>query len=132
MRYKSKIIDAYSFKSGNLHLRKSDLEPADIIEICETITSREINHSIKSISFSYNPLVGNEGAIIFANNLPNSLCEIGLVGCNIGDSGGKVLLTKIEELQNLNMLCIEQNIFSQSMIEAFKQFGNRKNILVTI
>jgi hypothetical protein len=57
----------------------------------EIVTESNANRSIKSISFSYNQLLGDDGTITIINNLPDTVNEIGLVDCGIGDCGSKII-----------------------------------------
>jgi hypothetical protein len=57
----------------------------------EIVTEANANRSIKSISFSYNQLLGDDGTITIINYLPNTVNEIGVVDCGIGDCGGKII-----------------------------------------
>jgi len=88
---------------------------------------------IKSISFSYNNLIGDIGATVLARSLPSSICEIGLVDCGIGDKGGTEMLNWIKTSPKLKMICIEQNNFSDRLKMEFKVFKkNNPKIMVVI
>jgi hypothetical protein len=88
---------------------------------------------IKSISFSYNHLIGDTGAIAIARSLPYSVCEIGLVDCGIGDKGGTEILNWMKTSPQLQMICIEQNNFSDKLKMEFKVFKNTNpKIMVVI
>ena len=55
-------------------------------------------------------------------NLPKSIREIGLVGCNINDKVGQELIKKIHCLPNLSMICVENNNFSENIINELRQY----------
>lgn len=99
----------------------------------EILKNSNHKNPIESISFSYNPLLGDKGTIEIANNLPKTIREIGLVGCGISDTGGKELLKKFKEFKNLKMLCMEQNNLTDLVKEEFKKFSeNNPQILVVV
>jgi hypothetical protein len=75
--------------------------------------------------------MGNLGVTILAKNLPKSITEIGLVGCGISDSGGIELLNSMENMPNLQMICVEGNHFSEEVSIKFREFSqNNPQILV--
>lgn len=114
------------------HFRSLGLNPEDVLNICDVI-QKERSPSITSISFSYNPYFGDEGAIILAKSLPLSMQEIGLVDCGIVDEGGLAILNWVKHAPNLKMICIEQNNFSQKLKAQFHKFAkNNPNILVVV
>lgn len=109
-----------------LHFRSLDLKPQDILALATIIeqATQETKAQIKSISFSYNNLMGDAGATALAGCLPPSICEIGLVGCGIGDKGGYEMLHWMKTATNLHMICMEQNNFSEKLkmeITAFQK-----------
>ena len=129
---KAKILELESQKMYSLHLRNLGLSSSNLISIV-TILKEVKDNSIQSISFSYNRLLGDFGAIAITENVPPSICEVGLVDCGIGDVGGMALLGWIKTLPNLRMICIEQNNFSDKTKQAFLQFSNaHSHILVVV
>jgi len=52
---------------------------------------------------------------MIAKKLPSSIGEIGLVDCGIGDKGGAEILNWMKKSHKLQMICIEQNNFSDKM-----------------
>ncbi|MFT6148120.1 MAG: hypothetical protein ACJAUH_000800 [Saprospiraceae bacterium] len=117
----------------SLHLRSLDLNSENIISIASCFSQENTNNYnlIKSISFSYNTQMGNLGVTILAKNLPKSITEIGLVGCGISDSGGIELLNSMENMPNLQMICVEENHFSKEVSIKFREFSqNNPQILV--
>jgi hypothetical protein len=119
---------------GTLNLRNLGLKPIDITAITNILEQENNNDGfIKSISFSYNDLIGNVGATKIAKSLPLSICEIGLVGCGIGDKGGNEILNCIKKLPDLKMICIERNNFSDHLKMKFITFKkNNPKIMVVI
>ncbi|MDF1695792.1 MAG: hypothetical protein P1U56_08180 [Saprospiraceae bacterium] len=108
-----------------LNLRSLGLSVSDVRGICSILKEGNDHLKIKSISFSYNPLIGDEGAVLIAQSLPFSIGEIGMVGCGIGDIGGRELLKLVKNTSNLSMICIENNNFSDALKAEFKAFQKR-------
>lgn len=122
---KAKMLDNASSPVSTLHLRDLDLNSSNIISISNCLKQQEgTNYSLlKSISFSYNKLIGDTGVIALTESLPKSICEIGLVNCGINDIGGIELLNWMKNSPNLRMVCIEQNNFSEKLRLKFKKFS---------
>ena len=122
---RAKNLARESSSISKLHLRDLGLNSSNVIVIAncfkEEIESE--HHFIKSVSFSYNHLLGDLGAIALAKNLPKSICEVGLVNCGIGDIGGIELLNWMRSSSNLRMICIEQNGLSEKLRSAFRKFS---------
>lgn len=115
-----------------LSLRGLDLKSNDITAIA-TILKEANNDAIKSISFSYNKLIGDIGATELARSLPLSICELGLVGCGIGDEGGIEVLNWMKDSSNLKMICMEQNHFSDKLKMDYNLFRKQNpEIMVVI
>ena len=131
---KAKSLEKASNQTNNLHLRSLELNLSHILAIANILKQEKNNPncSITSISFSYNRLLGNEGVIAIAESLPNSINEIGLVACGIGDRGGEVLLKNMEKMSNLKMLCIEQNNFSEQLKRSFLSFANASQFFIML
>jgi hypothetical protein len=55
-----------------------------------------------------------------ANALPKTLTELGLVGCSIGDQGGKVILEWAKNASGLRLICIEENNISEELRNQFR------------
>ncbi|MFQ3214005.1 MAG: Leucine-rich repeat (LRR) protein [Marivirga sp.] len=119
-------------QSNTVSFRKLGIASDEIASIMELVKQSNAKKTIQSISFSYNPLLGDIGAITIANNLPELISEIGLVGCEIGDAGARVLINKIEDLPNLRMLCIEQNKLSESVKDQFKRFSDNNSPVIVV
>lgn len=102
-----------------LHLRNLNLNEQDIWDITKIIQRESNTGPIISVSCSYNPLLGDAGAILIAERLPDSVSEIGLVDCGIGDEGGRALLKWMKQSQNLKMICVEENNLSDAVKAEF-------------
>ena len=126
---KARLLEADSLAIHSLHLRSLDLNAENVTEIAKCLSD---DHELKSISFSYNTLLGDIGAMALAKNLPNQLKELGLVNCGISDVGGIELLKWMKTATQLQMICMEQNHFSESLKAAFRNFGNNNAQVLVI
>lgn len=115
----TRIIES---SSDQLSFRNLGLTVSDVSYIANMLQQRSSNNPFKSISFSYNAL-GDEGAIAFANSFPHAISEVGLVGCAIGDTGGLAVLDWAKTSNQLRMICIEQNSFSDALKREYRQFS---------
>ncbi len=131
---KAKTIENPSHSIHTLNFRNLALNSSDVIAIANCLNPKEENQHqlIRSISFSYNPLLGNSGAIALAKKLPKSLHEIGLVNCGISEEGGMELLNWMKNSTELKMACIEQNNFSEKLKNQFQQFGANNPQMVLV
>ena len=119
----------------DLHLRSAGLNQDEVQRIAEAIKAVHDNGgpSLQSFSLSYNTGVNDEGVLSLVKNLPTTLTEIGLVGCNVGDTGGNALAAWAANTPKLHWLCVEQNHFSQETKNRFKKLGqSRAGLLVII
>lgn len=115
----TRIIES---SSDQLSFRSLGLTVSDMTYIANKLEQRDSSNPVKSISFSYNAL-GDEGAIAFANSFPNTVTEVGLVGCAIGDKGGLAVLNWAKTSKQLSMICIEQNSFSDALKSEYSKFS---------
>lgn len=101
----------------NLHLRSADLNVTDAKILADGIKRNTAagGGSLSSFSTSYNPELGDEGAAHLAAAFPDSMTELGMVGCNISDEGGQSILNWAKTAPNLRMICVEGNDFSNGM-----------------
>ncbi len=121
---KAEILEIEGSQTSTLNLRNLGLKTIDIVAIADILEKEKGNNDdvIKSISFSYNHLIGDMGATLIAKSLPSSISEIGLVDCGIGDKGGTEILNWMKISPQLRMICIEQNNFSDKLKMGFKVF----------
>ena len=133
MSKKANALEGSDSQASSMHLRNLNLKPSEIIAIAKALEEEKVknNDLIKSISFSYNHLIGDLGAAAIVQSLPASIREIGLVGFGIGDKGAKVLLDWMKTSTNLLMICVEQNNFSEKLKMEFRTFKkNHPHIVV--
>ena len=130
---KAKRLEADSFRSRALNLRDLGLEQRHIIAVADVIRHEKDSYPITSISFSYNTLMGDIGATALAKSLPTALSEMGLVDCGIGDIGGYTILNWMKSATHLNMICMEQNTFSDKLKSEFRAFkAHHPDIVVVV
>lgn len=120
--------------SINLHLRNMNLDARAITIIAAALNSLAATESslLRSLSCSYNEALGDEGIIKLVRALPDTLVELGLVGCRMGDLAGEALFQWAGNAPNLNMLCIEENKMSESVRNRFVRLGHSKPGLLLI
>jgi hypothetical protein len=129
--FKKQESKSNSYEQGNLHLRNLGLQQKDIIDLIHYIDQQNIGTNIQSISFSYNPLIGDNGVIYLLKKLPLSITEIGLVNCGISDKGGVQILNWMIKSNNLRLICMEQNDFSDKLKKEFNVFKKEHpNVIV--
>ena len=114
----------------NVHLRNANMTAADAKLIANALDRTPIFELARlgSFSLSYNA-IGDQGAKNLADSLPTTLTELGLVGCSIGDRGGKAILDWAKHAHGLHMICIEDNKMSDQMR---KHFGRLKGVSVFV
>lgn len=118
---KTKDIAESKQDMHSLHLRDLGLTQAKILAIAVALQSSNV--PIGSVSLGYNQAMKDAGAVALIEALPDSVFELGLVACGIGDEGGKKLLQWMQEnTTNLQMICIENNDFSDNLKMHFKNF----------
>jgi hypothetical protein len=119
-------IENISSKTLSFHLREASLD-TDSIKILNK-AFRDFNSTndirISSLSLSYNPQIGDEGILDLLKNIPFGLTELGLVGCNLTDESGRVLLNWLKDNEYIRLLCIENNLFSKELKLEFKTHAN--------
>ena len=113
----------------NVHLRNANMTADDAKLIANALDRTPVLELARlGSSLSYNA-IGDEGAKSLANSLPATLTELGLVGCSIGDRGGKAILDWAKHANGLHMICIEDNKMSDEMR---KHFGRLKGVSVFV
>lgn len=114
-------IETLTTLKRRFHFRGLNLSISNLKTLLDTL-NQEQGYKVNSISFSHNS-IGDQGAILLANRLPNYVEEIGLVDCGISDVGGQAILDRLNELPHLDMLCIEQNNLSESLKLKYHKFA---------
>jgi hypothetical protein len=112
-----------------LHLRHGMLSEPDAKIIGGSLKLLHQNHNIrlKSLSVSYNPKIGSEGAAAILIALPKHIEELGMVGCDLDDRTGSHLIRFIKQSKYLKMVCVEENNFSQKMRAKIKNLRKQQS-----
>jgi len=117
----------------DLHLRQAGLTGANTRRLAKALNTDDSNGPrLRSFSASYNPDLGNEGAIALAQAFPDTLTELGMVGCAIGDAGGRALFEWAARAPSLRMICIEDNAFSQELRREFQTLAEARQQLFVV
>ena len=118
----------------NLHLRRAGLNKSDILIVARALRSLTAPEAalLKSFSVSYNPDIEDEGAIALAQSMPPNIRDVGLVGCDLGDAGGTALLEWVNSAADLQMICIEENRFSDQLKQQFVALREKDKSLLVI
>jgi hypothetical protein len=119
----------------DLHLRRAGLNEADAQVLANGIMDADAAKAllIESFSASYNPDLGDAGATALAKAFPETMTELGLVGCAVGDAGGNSILEWAQTAPGLRMICVEGNNFSANMRSQFQDLATLgRNILVVV
>jgi hypothetical protein len=130
---KAKCLENNLSQTSSLNLRNVELSSSDIDVISVILEEEKIHDSnfITSISFSYNHLIGDTGVMAIVRSLPASIREVGFVNCGIGDKGGSEILIWMKKSPHLQMICMEQNNFSEALKLEFRDF-QKKSPNVTV
>lgn len=107
----------------DLHLRHAGLNTTNARVLADGLSRAGAGLLLRSFSVSYNPDLGDIGATALAEVFPETMTELGLVGCSIGDAGGRSVLQWAETARDIRMICIEGNNLSVSMKSQFKDFA---------
>ena len=83
-------------------------------------------------SVSYNPGIGTEGVQALLPSLPDGASEIGMVGCQLRDNVGKLLIQFMARCRNLKMIFLEGNLLSTSMRSQIASAGKKLVGCITI
>jgi hypothetical protein len=115
-----------------LALRAKWLNTSDIEYIMNAFKDFKGQIPVKTLSFSYNVELGNEGAIIIAKSLPKSIISLGLVGCGIKDAGGEAIYSWMVSATQLKMICIENNNFSIELKKKYSDFAKKHPAILVV
>jgi hypothetical protein len=124
-----------SLAGFDLHLRSAGLNEADARVLANVMLHADAGNVLllKSFSASYNPDLGDVGAAALAEAFPETMTELGLVGCSVGDAGGSSILEWAQTAPDLRMICVEGNNFSAGMKSQFQDLASLgRNILVVV
>lgn len=119
----------------DLHLRRAGLNEADARVLANGMLHVDAGNSLllKSFSVSYNPGLGDVGAAALSEAFPETMTELGLVGCSVGDAGGSSILEWARTAPDLRIICVEGNNFSAGMKSQFQDLASfGRDILVVV
>ncbi|MGA0138308.1 MAG: hypothetical protein ACO3MY_09135 [bacterium] len=118
----------------NLHLRSANLDISDAHLLANALTSiqQQGELPLNSFSVSYNPGIETGGAQVLLSSLPDNVNEIGMVGCQLRDDVGELLIRFMARSSNLKMICVEDNLFSASMRIQIASAGQKLDGCVTM
>jgi len=121
-------------KAFNLHLRSANLDISDAQLLANALTSiqQQGDLPLNSFSVSYNQGIETGGAQALLSSLPDEVNEIGMVGCQLRDDVGELLIRFMARSSNLKMICVEDNLFSASMRIQIASAGQKLDGCVTI
>ena len=113
-----RLAQTTDVKAGfDLHLRRAELNEDDARVLATGLQRPAADNELvlRSFSASFNPELGDNGAAALIEAFPEAITELGLVGCSIGDAGGRAILKWAQTAPRLRMVCIEGNLFSDGM-----------------
>lgn len=118
----------------SLHLRNAGLRVSDaeVLAVALTRYSSLNGRVLQSFSVSYNPLLGDNGTAVLAKSLPQTVSEIGFVGCGMGDVGGQAVLEWAGQAPSLSMICVEENELSDSSKKRFRELATQRTGLLVV
>jgi hypothetical protein len=87
--------------------------------------------ALHSVSLSYNK-VSDQVMVSLVKRLPPTVTEVGLVQCGLSDLGGEALLAWAGGATKLQILCVEQNTFSQPLRAKFSALRQRRPGLLVV
>ena len=109
----------------SLHLRSAGLDLSDAKNLAKALRNLSANPEsvrLSSFSVSYNRALGDPGTVALAQVLPQTVRDIGFVGCDMGDEGALALLEWAKKSSSLKMICVEQNNFSADTRSLYQQY----------
>lgn len=119
----------------DLHLRNAGLDAgaAELLARGMDQTTRGAGPELRSFSASYNPGLSDAGAIRLCRALPGSVTELGLVGCDLGDTSGLEVLDWASRAPSLRMICVEGNGFSVQIRSRLRDLSaSNPNLFVVV
>jgi hypothetical protein len=125
-------IQHNSALEDTLALRAKWLNTTDVEYIMNAFKDFKGQIPVKTLSFSYNVELGDEGAKIIATSLPKTITSLGLVGCGINDIGGEAIFSWMREATQLKMICIESNNFSIELKQKYSDFAKKHPTILVV
>jgi hypothetical protein len=118
----------------DLHLRSAGLTADHAMILASALRAHQRRPAphLRSFSASYNPELTNAGTMALAEAFPDTMAELGLVGCALTDRSGAAILAWADRAQQPQMICIEQNPFSSEFKARASQLRNTKAGLMLV
>lgn len=112
----------------SLHLRNAGLDLSDAQLLANALFSLSLkkDQPVRSFSVSHNSLIGDSGTVALIESLPLTVSEIGFVGCNIGDEGGRAIIEWANNSARVSMICVEANKFSSNLHTEFQKLRENR------
>lgn len=115
----------------DLHLRDAGLTPSQAQALAEALLEAcQLGMQLRSLSVSYNPNMGDSGALALIQALPPELEELGMVGCALGAPCGEALLSWASAAPTLRMMCVEENAFPTELRQALLRLGRPGRLVI--
>lgn len=127
----NQIKDNDAFED-TLALRAKYLNQANVECIMNAFKNYKGEIPVKTLSFSYNVELGDEGAKIIAASLPKTITSFGLVGCRINDIGGEAIFNWMKNATQLKMICVESNNFSMQLKQKYSDFAKKHPAILVV
>jgi hypothetical protein len=117
-----------NFSFYDLHIRNAMLNGSDAKKMSEALKWFHQSYKLRLMSFSisYNPSIGQIGAVSILTSLPKDIEVLGMVACNLSDDTGQHLIEYMQKAKNLSMVCVEENNFSKNMKDKILNLRQQK------
>lgn len=122
-------------QSFYLHWRNSRLNSSDARKLASAMQSLSTQPACEMTSFSvsYSLELQQEGIATLVNALPDTLQELGMVGCDMTDKSAGVLLKWASRAGSLGVICVEDNRLTDQAKNQFTALReNRKDLMVIV
>jgi hypothetical protein len=119
----------------DLELRSAKLDGENAIMLAAAIhlATTRTDFQLRLFSASYNPEMGAVGAAAIVASMPSDLTEFGMVGCALNDEVGDAILQFMWRAASLKVICVEGNVFSNTMVMRIKNAGRSlKGCLIVV
>ncbi|MGY8901128.1 MAG: hypothetical protein ACKVI1_00890 [Flavobacteriales bacterium] len=118
----------------DIHLRNADLNTEDATLVAAGLEEVKLlaQPRLRSFSVSYNQAIGVSGVEIILVSLPETVQELGMVGCKLTDESANPINNFLKRSKALRMICVEDNLFSRSVKVEIKKAASHLPNCITI
>lgn len=117
----------------SLALRSCELTAEELVALSKLFRhSKPQASQLKSFSISYNEQIGDEAFCQLLTALPPSVDTIGAVGCALTDESLTAIDDWLTTASNLQMVCIENNLFSTESKQLLQATAGKKQGLLLV